>query len=215
MIAPEILETYVRATKLFPTTILFMLSIIAGCAGSPLAQTSTSVNNSAYQNILVLAISDNYDGRAQYERAVASGLRKQGIAATPYHEAVGGSGDISREKARELIETQGFDGVLVTQVRSSSSEVKVEQDSAGKKVSRLDDRPVDFFRYSYEELDEPGAISILAEATLDTDLHAAVDSSIVWSFSWASKGAENLGLLIDESSDAVVRRLKRDKILDQ
>jgi hypothetical protein len=207
------METNVRATKFFPATILFMLSLIAGCAGSPTAQTSTNSNNSAYQNILVLAIADDYNGRAQYERAVASGLRKQGIAATPYHEAVGGSGDISREKARELIDAQGFDGVLVTQVRSSSSVVNVAQDSAGKKVSRLDDRPVDFFRYSYEELDEPGAISLLAEATLDTDLHAATDSSIVWSFSWSSKGAKNVGILIDESADAVVRRLKRDKQL--
>lgn len=205
-----------QATKLYSTTtILFMLSILTGCAGSPTAQTSTSASNSGYRNILVLAIADNYNGRAQYERAVSSGLRKQGIAATPYHEAVGGSGDISREKARELIDAQGFDGVLVTQVQSSSSVVRVDQDSVGKKVSRLDDRPVDFFRYSYEELDEPGAISVLAEATLDTDLHAATDSSVVWSFSWASKGAENVGILIDESADAVVRRLRRDNMLGQ
>ncbi|MGI9272292.1 MAG: hypothetical protein ACR2QT_10985 [Woeseiaceae bacterium] len=203
-----------RATNVFSTTLfLSMLSILAACSGSPTAQTSTSSNNSAYQDILVLAIADNYDGRAQYERAVASGLRKEGIVATPYHEAVGGSGDISREKARELIDKHGFDGVLVTQVRSSESVVEVGQDSAGKKVSRRNDRPVDFFRYSYEELDEPGAISVLAEATLDTDLHTATDSSIVWSFSWASKRPENVGILIDESSEAVVRRLKRDKLL--
>ena len=203
-----------RTTTLCKLTPILMLSFfIPGCASTSAPQNAANSDISQYQNILVLAISDDYDGRAQYERAVASGLRKEGVAATPYHRAVGGSGDISREKALELIDANGFDAVLVTQVRSSSTAMKVEQDSTGKKVSRRDDRPVDFFRYSYEELDEPGEISVLAEATLDTDLHNAADSSIVWSYSWSSNGSENVGILIDDSAAAVVRRLKRDKQL--
>ena len=202
--------------KLLLTATLFFVALVTGCAGSTgSSSTSQDARNvgTAYGNVLVLAIADNYDGRAQYERAVASGLRKLGISATPYHEAVGGSGQISRERARELVDTNGFDAVLVTQVRSSQSSVDVKQDSAATKVVRRNDRPVDFFRYDYEELDEPGEISVLAEAILDTDLHSADDSSIVWTYSWSSKGAKNAGLLIDEASAALVRRLERDKLL--
>ena len=203
--------------KLLFLMVLLGVACIAGCASNT-SSSSTSQDvqkgDTAFGNILVLAIADNYDGRAQYERAVTSGLRKLGILATPYHQAVGGSGQISRERARELIDANGFDAVLVTQVRSSQSSVDVKQDSADMKVVRRNDRPVDFFRYDYEELDEPGEISVLAEATLDTDLHSADDSSIVWTYSWSSKGAKNAGLLIDESAAALVRRLKRDKLVN-
>lgn len=197
----------------FSTSFLFFIALTAGCAGSTSysnTQSGADPRDVSFENILVVAIADNYSGRAQYERAVASGLRRNGVSATPYHEAVGGNEQISSERARELIAANGFDAVLVTSVRDSATEVDVQQDSAATKVTRRDDRPVDFFRYQYEDLDEPGEINILAKATLDTDLYNASDEAPVWSFRWTSKGAENVGLLIDESSGAVVRRLNRD-----
>lgn len=193
--------------KFITATALILITLIYGCASSPTA------SGEGFNNILVLAIADDYDGRAQYERTVASDLRRLGISATPYHQAVSGSGDISRERALELVAEHGFDAVLVTQVRSLHSSVDVAQDSASTKVVRKDGRPINFFRYDYEELDEPGAMSLLAEATLDTDLHRAPGGDVVWTFSWSSNGAENAGILIDESSTAVVRRLNRDKVL--
>ena len=183
------------------------LLLLAACAST------TSAPDTAYSNVLVLAIADDYTSRAQYERTVASGLRRLGSAATPYHEAVGGSGDISREKARELITERGFDAVLITHVRRSSAQVDVKQDSAAVKVTRKNERPIDFFRYDYEELDEPGAMNLLAEAALDSNLHRASDGEIVWDFSWTSRSAENVGKLIDDSSAALVRQLDRNKLI--
>ena len=196
------------ATKLFQyVTILIASVLTAACASTQ------SSSDAAFSNILVLAISENYDSRARYERSVAAELRKLGATAMPYYEAVGGKDQISRSKAQELIAEHGFDAVLVTQVRQSKATVDVEQDSAAMKVTRKDDRPIDFFRYDYEELDEPGAMSLLAEATLDTNLHRASDAEIVWSYSWTSKAAENVGLLIDESSRDLVRRMSREKVV--
>lgn len=196
-----------NATKLFQYVALLAIALIAGCASSQ------GTSKESYSNILVLAIADDYGSRAQYERSVASGLRRLGIAATPYHEAVAGSGDISRERARALIDENGFDAVLVTQVRHSDSKVDTRQDSAAVKVTRKNDRPVDFFRYDYEELDEPGEMNLLAEASLDTDLHRATDGEIVWTYTWSSKSAENVGILIDESSSSLVRRMDRENMV--
>lgn len=181
---------------------------IAGCASNP-----TSTTAESFGNILVLGIADDYEGRARYERTVASELRNNGVSAVAYHQAVGGSGQVSREKARSLITEHGFDAVLVTQVRNSEANVEVSQDSAAAKVTRKSGQPADFFRYDYEELDEPGDMNLLAKATLDSDLHRASDNEIVWSFSWSNKSAENVGLLVDDASAAVVRRLARDKLL--
>lgn len=195
------------ATPLYRFFAVLTLALSGACASS-----STS-SDSTYSNFLVLAMTDNYSNRAQYERTVASGLRRLGVQATPYHTAVGGSGDISRERARELIDEQGFDAVLVTQVRQATSAVNVEQDSAAVKVTRKDERPIDFFRYDYEEMDEPGAMTMLAEGRLDTNLHQASDGAIVWSYSWSSKSAENVGILIDNSSADLVKNLDRARLV--
>lgn len=188
-------------------TAVMALSLITACASAP------SANQESYSNILVLAISDNYSNRAHYERSVAAELRRLGAAATPYYEAVSGSGDISREKAQELIAENGFDAVLVTRVLQASTKVDVEQDSAAVKTTRKDGRPINFFRYDYEEMNEPGAMNLLSEGQLDTDLHRATDGEIVWSYSWNSSSAENVGALIDASSSEVVKRLNRDKLI--
>ena len=196
-----------KAVHKYQFVSVLSLLLLTACAGN------TSAPDTGYSNFLVLAIADDYTSRAQYERTVAAGLRRLGGAATPYHEAVGGSGDISREKARELITERGFDAVLVTHVRNSSARVDVAQDSAAVKVTRKDERPIDFFRYDYEELDEPGAMNLLAEAALDSNLHRATDGEIVWDYSWTSKSAENVGKLIDDSSSALVRQLDRNKLV--
>lgn len=194
-----------RVPAILALCLVFMTS---GCASS----SGTSAGE-RFGNILVLGIADDYESRARYERLVASKLRQQGVSATAYHEAVGGKGNVSREKATELIADRGFDAVLVTQVRNSKASVEVSQDSADTKVTRKDGRAVDFFRYDYEELTEPGEMSLLAEATLDIDLHRALDDEIVWSHSWSSKSAENVGVLVDEASADVVRRLDRANLL--
>ncbi len=198
----------------FPTaTLLVFITLLSGCGSAPATSTPVATDEK-FSNILVLAIADNYDGRAQYERTVASRLRQLGVAAMPYHQAVGGSGNISSERSLELVAEHGFDAILVTQVRDAHESVDVAEDTAGSKVVRKQgQQPADFFRYDYEELDEPGEISILAAATLDTDLHRADGGEILWSFHWTSKGAENVGILIDESSTALVRRLDRDKFI--
>ena len=183
------------------------LSLIVGCTGTP------SADRENFSNVLVLAISDNYSNRANYERSVAAELRRLGARATPYYEAVSGSGDVSREKAQELIAENGFDAVLITRVRQANTKVDVAQDSAAVKVTRKDGRPINFFRYDYEEMDEPGAMNLLSEAQLDTDLHRATDGEIVWTYSWASASADNIGALIDKSSRDVVKRLDRDKLV--
>ncbi|MGI9201661.1 MAG: hypothetical protein ACR2QL_11415 [Woeseiaceae bacterium] len=72
---------------------------------------------------------------------------------------------------------------------------------------------VDFFRYDYEEMDEPGAMNLLSEAQLDTDLYRASDSETVWNYSWSSTSADNIGALIDQSSRDIIKRLDRDKLI--
>lgn len=80
-------------------------------------------------------------------------------------------------------------------------------------MTRRDKKPVDFFRYNYEEMSEPGSISIRTTATLATDLYAVKNEQKVWSLEVSSPPKESVGHLIDEVSTKIVRQLQRDKLI--
>jgi len=183
----------------------------SGCATT--STTDTDSADLSFSNILVAAIADDYTNRAQYERTVVSGLRKSGVSATAYYEAVGGNKPISRETIRELIAKDGYDAVLLTRVLDARSNVKIQQGSTAAKVTRRNDRPIDFFRYDYEELDEPDDYKFNAAATLLTDLYSAADEKKVWTLEISNKGTDNVGALIDSSAAEVVKRLDSDNMI--
>lgn len=190
---------------------------IAIFAGGCAATSTTDIDSAdvSFSNILVAAIADDYTNRAQYERTVVSGLRRSGVSATAYYEAVGGNKPISRETIRELIAKDGYDAVLLTRVLDARSNVKVQQGSTAAKVTRRNDRPIDFFRYDYEELDEPDDYKFNAAATLLTDLYSAADEKKVWTLEISNKGTDNVGALIDSSAAKVVKRLESDNLISK
>jgi len=188
---------------------------IAGCAASNTAQSHDHPDhdNASFSNILVAAIADDYTNRAQYERTVVSGLRKHGVSATAYYEAVGGNKPISRDTIRELITKDGYDAVLLTRVLDARSNVEVQQGSAAAKITRRSESPIDFFRYDYEELNEPDNYEFNAAATLLTDLYSAANEKKVWTLEISNKATDNVGALIDSSAAKVVKRLGSDKLI--
>ena len=175
------------------------------------SNSDSPAGDSSFGNILVVGISDNYDNRAQYERTVVSLLRSRGASATAYYQAVGGNKPINREAVREVLEGSSYDAVLVTRVLDRKSEFNIKSGSTAAKVTRRNDKPLDFFRYDYEELYEPGAIEVRTDVNLAIELYRATDQNLVWSTEISKTGADNVGKLIDDVAKDVVRRLHRDK----
>ena len=193
---------------------LLVVGMASGCASSSGDSRSADYpdrDSTAFSNFLVAAIAENYNNRAQFERTVVSALRNDGASATAYYEAVGGNEPVSRERIRELIVANGYDAVLITRVLDSRQQVELKQGSTAAKITRRDDRPADFFRYDYEELDEPPRLDIRAEAKLASELYRAADQNKVWSTEVSNTGADNVGELIDEVADDIVKRLRRSK----
>ena len=193
---------------------LVALCMIAGCASS--SNTSSGAgypdrDTMAFSNFLVASIAENYTNRAQFERTVVSGLRQNGASAIAYYEAIGGNKPITRENIRELVEANGYDAVLITRVLASAQQVDLKQGSAAAKVTRRDGRPVDFFRYDYEELDEPPTLEFRSEGTIAAELYRASDEEMVWTADITTSGADNVGKVIDEVADDVLKGLRRSK----
>ncbi len=190
--------------------ILLATTMMASCASSG-TSSAPSGNEGTFANLLVLAIADDYTNRAHFERTVVSNLRAEGIAATAYYQVAGGNTPIDRDAARAILADSGADALLVTRVQVGAMQGTIKPGTAAAKATRRDERPIDFFRYDYEELDEPGSFEVRREATLRSELYSAADESLVWSAEFFTKGADNVGKVIDEIAGKIVTQLRRDK----
>lgn len=202
-----------RSPRSVKTVFSLAALLLAGCAGTTDTGggASGAASKTAFGNFLVLAISENYNNRAQFERTVVADLKKKGVRATAYYSAAGGNTPIDRDAVKAVMDSGPYDALLVTRVLDASSAAKIKSGSAAAKATRRDGRPFDFFRYDYEELDEPGALKVTTEATLSVELYRAADSARLWSTVLISKGSENVGVMIDDAADRIVSQLSRNR----
>ena len=192
--------------------LMVIVALCGACASSPGAMTTYSNADFAgitFENVLVIGVAGNYNNRAQFEREVVAGIRAAGSDATAYYN-LAGNAPISRDGVIEAVNQNNFDAVIVTRIKEQEEQVDVEQGSTGAKASTIGGRPINFFRYNYEELNEPDTINLSMSVTLTTELFAAAEESMIQSFDVASPGAENVGSLIRHSSEAIVRKLVAD-----
>ena len=190
---------------------LAVLSLSSGCASTGAA--TGGATPSAYGNFLVLGLADSYSNRAYFEREVASRLRAQGAAATPYYEAAGGNTPTDRDSVRAVLASGSYDALIVTRILDRDADIELKQGSHSAKVSRRDDRPIDFFRYDYEELDEPPTLDVSARVAIAGELYEPGTESMVWSTEIRSGNADNAGQLIEETAAELVNRIRRERLI--
>ena len=189
----------------------------AGCGPSlSIRQTyeDAEYTDRVYDNVLVLAVAADYNTRARFERALAAAIRSDTASATEYYEIAKGDQEVTREKILAAIEAFGYDGVIVNQVGSRESELSVRRGSKEAKVSRRDDRAVDFFRYDYEILNNPNEINVATTVVLVSDFFDAADARRIWTAESTISDQENIGYLVEEAAAMIASRLFRDGIVE-
>lgn len=185
--------------------LLLAAAALAGCATSD----GGSESSGRFGNFLVVGIAGSFDTRAQFERAVVSGLRAEGVEAKAYYLVTGGNTPLSRAQVLEAVDSQGFDAVVVTYALDTESDIELRSAVTGTKVSRKQDGFLSLFRYDYEELDDPLDLSIDTQITFRTELYSAASQEMVWSSTKEGPKADNIAVLIDETGKSVVAQLKR------
>ncbi len=188
---------------------LFSVLTLVGCAGSGTESNAPGPQSRGYAHFLVLGLADNYTNRAHYERTVAKEIRARGANATAYYEAAGGNKPIDRDSVRSIISAGSFDAVLVTRILDQSASMEMQSGSAAAKVTRRNDRPLDFFRYDYEELDEPPELTLRSQVSVAGEVYRTSDEELIWTVELESPGADNIGELIEETAAGIIRRVSR------
>lgn len=208
-----------RPTKfisLFASLVAVAL-VLSACGG-----TSTQVSRTLYDkdykgtrfsNILIIAVADDYDARAQFERTVASGIRASGAQATPYYTVIGHNPPVTVHDVTNAVRARNFDAVLFTRVKGSTEAIKVQDGSSSGKSTVRGGNAFDLFRYDYEEYSEPENVTVSTEVTLVTELYAAQDQKKIWAIESTSFDRESVRQIVDSAAESIVKKLRSDKLI--
>ena len=192
-------------------------TLVASCSSGPKTVASADVPSyagSGVRKILVVGVADNYESRTRFERKLASDLRYAGAQATAYYVLTGGDKPIIREAIEESAIEQGFDAVLISRVTNRDSDAKMKSGPAGAKATRRDaEKPLDLFRYDYEELNEPDMLDVNVNITIRSELFSLPAGDKLWSVETSLSDVKTLSEIINETSAAVVGRLKSDGLI--
>ena len=204
----------------FDSRTLVPLATLILCACGSTTRTVSTMEAPDYdgpplQRILVIGRADNYENRTRFERRLASALRQAGTEATAYFVAADGDAPIERDIVERLAREQGYDGVLISRATSRDADASLKTGSAAAKATRRDaGKPLDLFRYDYEELNEPETLDVRYNVTTQSELFLMPGGDKAWSVDTTLTDVETLVEVINETSDAVVERLQKDGLIE-
>jgi ABC-type Fe3+-hydroxamate transport system substrate-binding protein len=186
--------------------------LLGGCSGTS-SVTSPADTTEQFSNVLVITIAGDYNVRAQFERVVVSNIRKTGASASPWYSVAGGNKPVVKEDVIAAIQEQGFDAVLAIRRLAGDVELKVQKSRTEIDATPIGGRIVNLFRSDYTDYKTPGSIDFATEALLAVELYSAATQEIVFSFDHQTKKQTNLGLLIDQTAETIVKRIDREGLL--
>lgn len=214
--SPEpLLETGVN-TMLKGIAWVAVSALLAGCAGT------AAVHRSAYEpghpgvpfgNVLVIAVANDYDGRAAFERELVTHVRDLGADADAYYRIAGNQPELTRELVESAVRAGGFDAVLLTRVADSDFSGRFKRGSAETKATTVGGNVFNLFRYDYTELNEPRRVDFSGSVSLTTELYAVSDETVVWAVDTESSGHAGLDEMIEVQGKAIAAQLRRDRLI--
>ncbi|MEL7448130.1 MAG: hypothetical protein AAFN78_02915 [Pseudomonadota bacterium] len=175
--------------------------------------TDPSYRGVAFSNILVVAQGERLQDRAQFERTVVNSVRAQGGNGGAFFQNVDRGAPINRDSVRQALKNGNFDAVLVTRVLDADASMEVGKDIAGARATRRNDRPIDFFRYDYEETPVSGEVSLNVMATLETTLYRVSDETPVWTAVYSNSDTDSAADFIYVSARDIVGLMARDRLI--
>ena len=199
-------------SRITSTCALLAGFVLAGCAGTSSVTTSADTAE-AFSNVLVIAVAGDYNVRSQFERVVVSNIRRTGASASAWYSVIGGNKPVTKEDVVAAIEQEGFDAVLAIRRLDGDVELKVKKSRTEIDATPIGGRIVNLFRSNYTDYKTPGSIDFATNALLAVEFYSAASEDIVFAFDHQTKKETNLGLLIDQTGETIVKRINREGLL--
>ncbi|MBW2273863.1 MAG: hypothetical protein JRG96_11360 [Deltaproteobacteria bacterium] len=196
-----------------------LLTLVAGaCASTRLVDVwvDEARSGAAFQNILVVAMSESERDRRIFEDRFVSELRARGAHSAPSYSVLPAASEMERESISEAVRAGGFDGVLINHHAGSDEQsvyvpgrTRTEVYGRGHPRHRLDN----FYWGTWETVSDPGYYDKLTTVFLETNIYETRDGTLVWSGRSESFNPQSTLEIIDTLSKAVAESLEKSDML--
>jgi hypothetical protein len=193
------------------------LAALLGCS-QPTRVTSTWAeqeppDSRTFEKILVVGVTTNANRRRSFEDAVVDHLKARGNNAWASSRVMDVSATLDRESIGQAAESVGADALIATRLISRKVVAEEVDSRTGVKTQRKTGNVVDFFRYDYNEYEEPAYVIPKNTVVLSTDLYETRQGTLIYSLETTTYDKETIYDIIEEVSAAITSRLSRDKLV--
>ena len=210
------METMRKRTLLW-VGVTFM---VAGCAGTQVTRVQ-ALSESAdvpYRKILVVALLDSFDARKYLESELVTQLSQRGVDAVASTSMMTSRDAATRRTVVAMVDDVEADAVLVSQLASVASDVKVKD---MRPEATYNFRPTYYYNVWSVELTEyvePQSVAVGHSIVLASQLYSVSVRDAVWGIEAKFRIAQNIDQYWDyavfpEQAEAVATHMSRDGLI--
>ena len=203
----------VRANSLILTC-----ALVSACAGS--TQMTATWHDEAYKRrsfdrILVVGVTDDQFRRRGFESAVVdalAGKRTEAVSSIEIMDADTALSDASLDAAGDKIQA---DAVLITRLTNTTVKAKQIDSRVNVQAQAKGGNIVDFFRYDYKDVEDPGYLQAKISFVLSSNLYETAGGTLVYSIETVTSDKNTdyntvVFDIIENTSVKIAQRLRRD-----
>lgn len=203
----------VRANSLILTC-----ALVSACAGS--TQMTATWHDEAYKRrnfdrILVVGVTDDQFRRRGFESAVVNALagkRTEAVSSIEIMDADTALSDASLDAAGDKIQA---DAVLITRLTNTTVTAKQIDSRVDVQAQAKGGNIVDFFRYDYKDVEDPGYLQAKISFVLSSNLYETAGGRLVYSIETVTSDKNTdyntvVFDIIENTSVKIGQRLRRD-----
>jgi hypothetical protein len=205
-----------RLSVLFPIAVIFFMLVIAPLsAGTKIIHrwVLTGQPMPKLKKILVIAVLENYLVRQHFEDEMEKLLARSGVEGVKSHMVLSPRNELMEGELKQRIKESDWGGVLVIRPKASRQETK-------EVVTSTSYMPppgyYTFWPYWNMTYSQFSATSYMEENTIVTaefNLYNTKDEKLLWSGETDTVYSKDFGKLGKEYAGALVRQLKKDKVI--
>ncbi len=166
-----------------------------------------------YTKIMVVGISADATQRRRFEVGMVQALQATGNVAVSSILSMPASEMLTNDTIAEAVKSAEADAILITRLVSAEITTEEIESRTGVKTTRKNEYVYDFFRYDYNEYEEPEYLIAKKSVVLSTDFYETNEGQLLFSIDTTTYQKETTFEIISESTDAIARRLKREGLV--
>ena len=177
-----------------------------------------------FSNVLVIAVSEDFDRRRLFENALVDELADSSTRATPSTRTMLTTDVLNQESMTALVKATGADAVLVTRLVHQDVAVKEKQGATVVNVDAVaddlwyrDPYAYNVYSYDFRATWEPSSLVIKRKVRVTTDLFEAGEGKVLYTIRSDVRVTNSASLdqntdvaVIDTLAAELARRLRRD-----